>query len=556
MATLFRPFVELWQRLTLGQRAGLVLAAGLVIALAAGAISYTTRPVYTTLYTGLSGKDAAQIVDKLRERKIPFQVSSDGTAIKVPQEQASELRLDFAGAGLPRSGEIGYELFDKPMLGMTDFVQHMNYHRALEGELGRTISELDAIETARVHLVVPSTRLFKEDQKQPTASIAVQLSPGGTLSPQQVQAITYMTAYSVEGLEVGNITIIDTRGNLLSGASSRDGMVGLSATQLEVQRNVEADLERKALALLDNTLGPNRAQVQVTAKLNWNRIERTVENYDAENSATLSEERQESTGDVDVDGAGGGTSERSVTNYQVPRTVEKYVPEVGNIERISASVLVDGDYEITKNADGTETRTFRDRTAQEIEKFRTLVATAIGFDRTRNDELTVISFPFAQEEPLPVSKELPLMKIIEKVLLGLALIGLFLLVRSLINRLSRGFPALPAGVPAGALPQGQGQVMLASGVPATPAELAARAEGTAAALHQGPQVSHEGSGPRIIFKQSPQTIVVEEESPSIEVIKHQELLKRTTDYIVEKPEQATQILRGWILDESSEKFNR
>ena len=558
MATLFRPFIDLWQRLTLGQRAGLVLATGLVLAVAAGAINYTTRPVYTTLYTGLSGKDASQIVDKLRERKIPFEVGADGTIIKVPQNLASELRLDFAGEGLPRSGEIGYELFDKPMLGMTDFVQKMNFHRALEGELARTISELDAVESARVHLVVPSARLFREDQKNATASIAIQLRPGATLTPQQVQAIAYMTAFSVEGLEADHITIVDMRGNLLSGATSRDAMVGLSATQLEVQRSVETQLERKALALLENTLGPNRAQVQVTAKLNWDRVERTIENYDAENAATLSEERQESTGEVDENGAGGAVSERSVTNYQVPRTVEKYVPEVGNIERLSTSVLVDGEYETIPNEDGTTTRTFRERTPQELEKFRTLVAAAIGFDRTRNDELTVISFPFAQEdEPAPTANALPWMKIIEKALLGLALVGLFLLARTLILRLMKGVPALPAGAATGALPAGETHYALTSGsLPRSPAELAARAEGAAAALHEGPQITREGGGPHVIFKQNPQTIVVEEEAPSIEVLKHQELLKRTTDYMVEKPDQATQILRGWILDESSEKLNR
>ncbi|MFZ5434425.1 MAG: flagellar basal-body MS-ring/collar protein FliF [Calditrichota bacterium] len=558
MATLFRPFIELWQRLTLGQRAGLVLAAGLVIAIAAGAVSYSTRPVYTTLYAGLNGKDAAQIVDKLREQKIPFEVSTDGTTIKVPQEQVSELRITFAGSGLPRSGEIGYELFDKPMLGMTDFVQQMNYHRALEGELARTIQEIDAVETARVHLVVPSSRLFKEDQKPATASIVIQMQPGSTLSPQQSQAIAYMTAYSVEGLEVENITIVDSRGNLLSGKSARDTMAGLSGTQLEVQRNIEADLERKALGLLENTLGPGKAQVQVSVKLNWNRLERTIEDYDPDRVATLSEERQESTGSTDEYGGNGGTSEKTVTNYQVPRTVEKYVPEVGNIERISASVLVDGDYNVSKNADGTETRTFRDRTPQEIEKFRTLVATAIGIDRTRNDELTVISFPFAQDEIPTPKAEWPWMKLIEKVLLGIALIGLFLLVRTLINKLTKHLPALPAGMVPEALSAGQPMPMgLPTGsVPQSAGALASSTESAAASLRQGTTVTHEGSGPKVIFKQSPQTIVVEEEAPSIEVIKHQELLKRTTDYIVERPDQATQILRGWIFDESSEKFNR
>jgi flagellar M-ring protein FliF len=557
MATLFRPFVDLWQRLTLGQRAGLVLATGLVIAVVAGAVSYSTRPVYTTLYSGLNGKDAAQIVDKLRDQKIPFEVSADGGTIKVPQEQVNELRLDFAGAGLPRSGEIGYELFDKPMLGMTDFVQQMNYHRALEGELARTMTELEAVEAARVHLVVPSQRLFREDQKQPTASIVVQLKPGATLSPQQVQGIVYMTAYSVEGLTAENITIMDTRGTLLTGRAARNDLVGLSSTQLEVQNQVEKDLEQKALGLLENTLGVGRAQVKVTAKLNWNRMERTVENYDPDRAATLSEERQESSGD-NASGSGTSTSERSVTNYQVPKTVEKYVPEVGNIERLSASVIVDGNYKVEKAADGTETRTYIERSPQELEKYKSLVATAIGLDRKRNDELTVISFPFAADELVMTEKPsgLPWTQILEKVILGLALVGLFLLLRSLITRMGKNVPALPAGVAASALAPGTQQLALAEGqrfaVPTTAAGLANEAQSAAVAARS----STFNDGPRVIFKQSPQTIEVEDTSPSVEVLKHQELLKRTTEYIVQKPDNATQILRGWLLDESSEKLSR
>jgi flagellar M-ring protein FliF len=561
MATLFRPFIDLWQRLTLGQRAGLILTAGLVIAIVAGAVNYTTRPVYTTLYSGLNGKDAAQIADKLREKKITFDVSADGTTIKVPQEKVSELRLDFAGMGLPRSGEIGYELFDKPMLGMTDFVQQMNFHRALEGELARTIKELDAVETARVHLVVPSQRLFREDQKQPTASIVLQLKPGATLTPAQVQGIVYMTAYSVEGLDIGNITIVDTRGTMLTGKAARNDLVGLSSTQLEVQRSIESDLEQKALTLLENTLGVGRAQVKVTAKLNWNRVERTVDDYNPDRTATLSEERQESSGKADAS-SGQSTSERSVTNYQVPHTIEKVVPEVGNIERISASVLVDGDYKTEKAADGKETRTYVERSPQDMEKFRSVVASAIGLDKKRGDELNVISFPFAQDESIqqkPVAV-MPWMKLIEKALLALGIIALFLLLRSLINRVSKSVPQLPAAAAQGSLPAAHHvPFQLPEGVlPNTPAAVAAEAAATAAQLRSGGTPPSADEASKVVFKsssQAPQTVIIDDPSTSIEALKSQELLKRTTQYIVEKPDNATQILRSWISDESPEKRN-
>jgi flagellar M-ring protein FliF len=385
----------------------------------------------------------------------------------------------------------------------------------------------------------------------------LRLKPGATLSAQQVQGIAYMTAYSVEGLEVENITIMDTRGNLLTGRAARNDMVGLSSTQLEVQNQVEKDLEQKALSLLENTLGTGRAQVKVTAKLNWNRVERTVENYDAERAATLSEERQESSGD-NAAGNGNSTSERSVTNYQVPRTVEKYVPEVGNIEHISASVLVDGDYKLTKNADGTETRTYTERSPQELEKFRTLVATAIGLDRKRNDELTVVSFPFAQDELMVQEKPvgLPWTQILEKVLLGLALVGLFLLLRTFITRMIKSVPSVSAYGVAPALTPGTQPLALGEGarlaVPSTAGALANEAQSAA----QTARAALGGEGTRVVFKQTPQTIEVEDTAPSVEVLKHQELLKRTTEYIVQKPDNATQILRGWLLDESPEKLGR
>jgi len=563
MATLFRPFVDLWQRLTLGQRAGLVLAVGVVIAIVAGAVTYTTRPVYSTLYTGLNSKDAGQVLDKLREKKTPYEVGSDGSTIKVPQEKVSELRLEFAGQGLPRSGEIGYELFDKPMLGMTDFVQQMNYHRALEGELSRTIMELDAVETARVHLVVPSVRLFREDQKPATASIVLQLKPGASLSPQQAQSIAFMTAYSVEGLDAQNITIVDTRGTLLSGKTARNDMAGLSSTQLDVQHSIELELEQKAAALLENTLGAGRAQVKVTAKLNWNRVERTTDDYNPDRTATLSEERQESSGQAET-GSGPQTSERSVTNYQVPHTIEKYVPEVGNIEKISASVLVDGNYKVTKDAKGVEQREYVERTPQEVEKYRSLVASAIGLDRKRGDELTVISFPFAQEDTVPQKHVAPPWpKLIEKILLGIALIGLFLLMRSLINRMGKSVPPLPAMAGQGVLLPGQTQYMLPGGgptlLPGSPAEAAAEASASAQQIRAATAAqngSRADDGPKVVFRQQNQTVVLEDASPSVETLKYQELLKRTTEYIVQKPDNATQILRSWVLDESSEKLGR
>lgn len=556
---------ELWQRLTVNQRSLLVIGAGLVIAITAAAVSYTTRPVFVTLYAGLDAKDAAAVTDGLRDQKIKFDVSSDGT-IKVPQEQVNELRLTFAEKGIPRTGELGYELFDKPMLGMTDFLQKMNYHRAVEGELARTMTSIEGVENARVHLVVPEKRLFKEDQKPATASVVLTLKPGYSLSKKQVAALTSLTAYAVEGLEPEHVTIVDAEGNPLTN-TTRDELAGLSSTQLEMQQSIEQALERKAQSLLENVVGPGRSRVEVTAKLNWNRIERTSEDYDSDRAATLSEESQ-----TTEDGAS-GTSEKLVTNYQVPRTVEKFVPEVGNIERIWASVLIDGSYATSTDAEGKTIQTYIERTPQELEKFRALVANALGIDNTRKDELTVISFQFSDNvaQPnsntnLPTGWQALLLQFADKIVLVVVLILAFFAIRSVLSKVSERLPALPAGATMQSLPQGESGYAL-TGVGAAkqeqiPQAVPLKQQAQSNSVHgstsggSASPMGHSGvvlgnDGPKVIFKSGsdgPKLIELDDDGPSVEALKAQEMLNRTIQFVVNKPDNAAQILRAWVAD--------
>lgn len=549
---------ELWQRLSMNQRAMLIVGVGIIVAISAATVSYTTRPVMATLYSGLESKDAAAVADGLRDQKIDFDVSSDGT-IKVPQEYVNQLRLTFAEKGVPHSGELGYELFDKPMLGMTDFLQKMNYHRAVEGELSRTMQAIEGVENARVHLVVPEQRLFKEDQKAATASIVLTLKPGFTMSKKQVAALTSLTAYAVEGLEPENVTIMDSEGNPLTNGP-RDELAGLSSTQLEMQTNIEQELERKAQALLEDVVGPGRSRVEVTAKLNWNRVERTLEDYNPDRVATLSEESQTS------DDPAAGTSEKLVTNYQVPRTVEKIVPEVGNIEKIWASVLIDGSYSTTTDANGVTTQTYIERTPQELQKFRALVSNALGVDANRSDELTVLSFQFSQGKDLPGTvTETPtgwlslLMQFADKIVLVVVLILAFFAIRGVLSKMGQRMPALPAGVQMAALPQGTATL---GGGSMTQAQIAtAHASGQ---LPQG-QVASGGSmapmgnsgtimsqnGPKVVFRsanEATQTIDLDDGGPTVEALRAQEMLNRTVQFVITKPDNAAQILRSWVTD--------
>lgn len=555
---------ELWQRLTINQRAMLIIGVGLIVAISAAAITYTTRPVMATLYSGLESKDAAAVADQLRDEKIPFDVTSDGT-IKVPQQHVNTLRLTFAEKGIPHSGELGYEIFDKPQLGLTDQLQKLNQRRAVEGELARTMSSIEGVENARVHLVVPEQRLFKEDQKPATASVVLTLKPGFSMSKKQVAALTTLTAYAVEGLDPEHVTIMDSEGNPLTNGP-RDDLAGLSSTQLEMQTMVEQELERKAQSLLSDVVGPGRSRVEVTVKLNWNRIERTSEDYNPDRVATLSEETQTS------DDPNTGASEKSVTNYQVPRTVEKVVPEVGNVEKIWASVLIDGNYTSNVDSAGNAVLQYVERTPQELEKFRQMVSSALGIDANRSDELTVMSFQFNETTALltpavqtPTNWLSLLMQYADKIILALVLVLAFFAIRSVMNRMSERLPSLPHGAAVMQLgPGGQPVMMAAAG---HGGQLAASAPAAGQLPHatydnsaSGGSVSPMGTaaavmnapaGPKVVFKsqtEGPQLIEIDDGGPSVEAIRAQEMLNRTVQFVMNKPENAAQILRSWVAD--------
>lgn len=555
---------ELWQRLTINQRAMLIIGVGLIVAISAAAITYTTRPVMATLYSGLESKDAAAVADQLRDEKIPFDVTSDGT-IKVPQQHVNTLRLTFAEKGIPHSGELGYEIFDKPQLGLTDQLQKLNQRRAVEGELARTMSSIEGVENARVHLVVPEQRLFKEDQKPATASVVLTLKPGFSMSKKQVAALTTLTAYAVEGLDPEHVTIMDSEGNPLTNGP-RDDLAGLSSTQLEMQTMVEQELERKAQSLLSDVVGPGRSRVEVTVKLNWNRIERTSEDYNPDRVATLSEETQTS------DDPNTGASEKSVTNYQVPRTVEKVVPEVGNVEKIWASVLIDGNYTSNVDSAGNAVLQYVERTPQELEKFRQMVSSALGIDANRSDELTVMSFQFNETTALltpavqtPTNWLSLLMQYADKIILVLVLVLAFFAIRSVMNRMSERLPSLPHGAAVMQLGPGGQPVMMAAA--AHGGQLAASAPAAGQLPHatydnsaSGGSVSPMGTaaavmnapaGPKVVFKsqtEGPQLIEIDDGGPSVEAIRAQEMLNRTVQFVMNKPENAAQILRSWVAD--------
>ncbi len=241
---------------------------------------------YSTLYSNLEPSEAGEIVSYLNEREIPYKLTDGGKNIAVPSDDVYSVRISLASQGLPRTGNIGYSIFDQSNLGMTEFLQNLNFRRALEGELMRTIMQLSDVQAARVHIVMPKDRLFKKDQVEATASVVLKLKRPDGLTKSQIAGITHLVASSVEGLKPGNISILDYNGNLLSSEMKSDVLAGLSSSQLEVRKNVETYLEDKAQTMLDGVIGTGRSIVRVTAELDFQQMEKTSEMYDP-NSAVV-----------------------------------------------------------------------------------------------------------------------------------------------------------------------------------------------------------------------------------------------------------------------------
>lgn len=364
-----------------------------------------SRPRMEVLFSGLKPGDSGAIVSKLQENKVPYQV--EGTAIKVPSKYVAEMRMQLASQGLPQGGTVGFELFDKNSFGMTEFNQKVTYQRALQGELERTIDELDGVEQSRVHISIPEPSVFADKTKEPTASVVVKLRPGIQLGADQVGGMTHLVAAAVEGLNPGQVRILDTTGNLLS--EPADDATGLdprlSASKMKLKHEVETQMQKDIESMLDRVLGPNKAVVRVNAKMNFDRRETDSETFSPAGPNTgvlVSEQKTEETygngsattgGTVGAAAAIRGASPSStvtggkgnylrseVTNkYEVSRTTEHVVKAPGEIEQLSVAVMVDG------TIDAAKIGTIKNAVS---------AACGIGLDPARKDNIMVESIKF------------------------------------------------------------------------------------------------------------------------------------------------------------------
>jgi flagellar M-ring protein FliF len=388
---------------------------GLSVILFSSLIMVANKTDYRPLFANLNGEDAGEIVKKLKEQKIPYHLEGDGKAIMVPADKVYDLRLSLASEGLPQGGGVGFEIFDRKNFGVTEFVQKLNYQRALQGELSRTISQLAGVEQARVHLAIPEKSLFKDEEKPATASVVLKMKSGRSLRENEVQGVIHLVSSSIEGMDPEKVTVLDSRGKILSRTGSTDPAGKMSSAMLDMQRSYEKTVEERLQGLLDKAVGTGKSVAKVNALFDFKQVEKFEERYDPEASAVRSEQRteekngstssasgipgvQSNTGKAPAAPAASpqslGSKSDETMNYEISRTTSRTVEPVGTLAKISVAILVDGKTEGTPGASGASKPKYVPRTPDELQKIESLVKSAVGFNGERGDQVTVANIPF------------------------------------------------------------------------------------------------------------------------------------------------------------------
>lgn len=378
---------------------------------------WAQKPDYAVLYSDLSQPDSAAVVQRLKEQKVKYEIRGDGSTIAIsPASQVHELRLTLASDGIPRGGTVGFELFDATNLGTTTFVEKLKFQRALQGELERTISSIDGVMGARVHVVQPEKTVFAKTGNQPTASVLLRLRPGTELEEKQIKGISNLVAGSVEGLTLENVNIVDIYGNLLT-AKANEQEFGVEATRLQYQSQVEQGYVQRIEQMLTKVVGPGKVVARVTADIDFSQNEREEESYDPSGTVIRSERSIEE-GTAEAARGGGipgvvsnldeapnllgapdtskdkaGRAEQ-VKNYEVSRAVIKSSSPRGKLTRLSVAVMVDGTYEAVAGAGADAPKAFTPLPSDKLEQIEQVVRSAVGFNSDRGDTLTVENVPF------------------------------------------------------------------------------------------------------------------------------------------------------------------
>ena len=368
-----------------------VLAAALGTLTLLGIVAWRVQaPVYRPLFTNLDADDAAAIRERLAADGVPYRADDGGRALLVPADRLYALRLSLASRGLPAGG-VGFELFDRQPAGQTDFVQRLNYQRALQGELARTIAELGGVDSARVHLALVDHPDGTSSDRRASASVVVKLARGARLAPAQIDGIVHLVAASVEGLTPDAVTVVDESGRVLTAAPRGDDSLGIESAAVSYQRAIERSAEERIESLLAPVVGAGKVVARVAATIDFARNERTEETYDPDKTVV-----RESSATRESSASATPRMERrdEKQSFDVSKTVSRTVAPVGTVKALSVAVLIDGTY---REDEGR--RVFVPRPDDEIERLKALVASAVGVSDARGDRLEVTSAPFQSPEP-------------------------------------------------------------------------------------------------------------------------------------------------------------
>ena len=530
----------------------LVLFVGLALALIIFTFSVSTRMGTVDmqpLYNDLDPVDANEIVARLEVANIPYRLEKEGKSLLVASGETGRVRILLAEAGLPRGGSSGYELFDKDEgLGTSSFKQNITKIRALEGELAKTIMSIAGIRNARVHLVLPERQLFSEEKQAPSASVFLRLASATTLSKSQVMAIQYLVASAVPELKTNAVSIIDNNGNLIAHAQENQEGAGDASTNEDMRSAYQTRLSSELKTLLESTLGVGKVRLQTNVDMDFDQVSTNTETFDPEKSAvrssqTVTEDNQTTnpTKTVSVENnlpenqgqqsenAAQDLSRRSeeTLNYEVSKQITSKVRQSGVVRKLSVAVVVDGMYDTNDKGE----RTYKPRTPEELEKIATIVKSAVGYDEERGDKVEVINMQFIAFDDKGLDEKVSLLdqidvnnyvKIIETLVLSfIGLLVIFLVIRPLMQKVLESVPEITGG-------ETSDQLLAAAGI--TPAL--------------------EGPGGKAIAG-SRQDSADAADMINIDSIKGQirtSSVKRVGEIIEQHPEEALNIIRGWIYE--------
>ncbi|SAL28289.1 flagellar MS-ring protein [Caballeronia udeis] len=402
-------------------RMPLIIAVAILAVVVAGLVMWSRQPDYRVLFSNLSDRDGGAIIAALQQGNIPYKIAESGGAILVPNDAVHETRLRLASQGLPKNGSVGFELMDNQKFGISQFAEQVNYQRALEGELEKTIASISSVREARVHLAIPKPTVFVREKELPTASVMLNLYPGRALDEGQILAIQHMVSSSVADLPVKGVTIVDQDGNLLTQQSSANG---LDASQLKYVQQIERNTQGRIDAILAPLFGAGNAHSQVSADIDFSKLEQTAESYgpnaNPQNTAIRSQQSSVSNDsggaaaggvpgalsnqppaaasapiDAAASGVDGKTAPVSMrkdttTNYEVDRTVRHYEQPMGGIKRLSVAVVVN----YQKQVDAKGLVSMQPLSADKLAQVQQLVKDAMGYDEKRGDSVNVVNSTF------------------------------------------------------------------------------------------------------------------------------------------------------------------